>query len=673
MQEDVKLKMRTLVDELNEASKAYYGGEKELMSDHEWNDKFDELANLEKETGFVFPDSPTQNVSKEEDVEGGVVVKHEEPALSLPKSKSVSDVIDWTEGLPVDLSWKLDGMTLVITWDNGKLTRVVTRHDGITGYDITYLADAISNVPKVIPYSGHLVVRGEAVMSYDDFYEVNERYGRKYENPRNLVAGSLNPRTKSVNDIIDRCITWVPFTLVRINSNDSNVQSSWRARMEYLRSLGFETVDSVFVLHPTLHLSGEIEKWSNKVDNYKYPVDGLVVVYDDVVYASEGEDTIHHNTRGGFAFKWEDEEKETELVMIDWSPSVNSINPVAIFEPVRLEGTTVSRASLCNLSEMKRLGIGGPGTKVGVVKANKIIPKVVRAEVPEGVSVSFDMPTVCPVCKSSTAVAVSENGIETLVCTNVNCVGKNLRKFERFVCKYGFNIMGLSTSTLEKFAQAGFVSNYVGIMRIPNNELDIRRNLVGHYGIGDKTISNLIASINKAKHVKADAFLYALCIPTCGRDTAKKLASTYPIAELVDIAISDVRNGTSRILETCGIGEVKSKAFVSWFEDYDNIDLIKTLMDICDIEEIANQQETGTGRCGGVTFVVTGSLRTFGNRDELQAYIESEGGRMASSVSKNVNYLINNDLDSGSKKNEKAKALGVQIISELGFREMFML
>ena len=578
------LRMQVLIQELNEASTAYYGGGKELMSDHEWDAKFDELTKLENETNTVLKNSPTHKVS-DEGVQGDVlVVKHEFPALSLQKSKSVDALIKWADGRPVNLSWKLDGMTLVVTYDGGKLVRIVTRHDGITGYDITKFADAIRNIPKTINYSGHLVVRGEALISYDDFEKVNEMYDGVYENPRNLVAGSLNPSTKSASDIEDRCITWVPFTLVYIDSNDEKVNKNWSSRMAYLRALGFETVDSEIIMRPNVYLKDVVEKWSNNVSKCKYAVDGLVLVYEDVEYASQGTDTGHHNTRGGFAFKWQDTEAESVLTYIDWSPSVNSINPVAVFESVRLEGTTVSRASLCNLSELERLGIGGPGTKVTVIKANKIIPKVVRAEVPEGVSKNWDIPEVCPVCGSKTEVFVSDKGVKTLVCTNKDCAAKNLRKLERFVCKYGFNIIGLSVSTLKKMIELKLISNFEDVLSIPEREIEIRNALENQPGFGSKMVTNMMVSVHKARYVDADKFLYSLCIPMCGRDMAKKLASKYTICELIDKAISDAKNGTSVICEECdGIGEVKAKAFVDWFADDTNVEMVNRLVSLCTI------------------------------------------------------------------------------------------
>ena len=444
--------------------------------------------------------------------------------------------------------------------------------------------------------------------------------------------------------------------------------------MKLLQYYGFKTVESELISVPDEDLSGAIARWSEKVPSYPYAVDGLVIVYEDTEYASTGTNTGHHNTKGGFAFKWEDEKAETTLLDIEWSPSVNSINPVAIFESVRLEGTSVSRASLCNLNEMKRLGIGGPGTKVTVIKANKIIPKIVSASVPEGVSESWNRPCECPVCKAPTEVAISENGVQTLVCSNPNCVAKKLRKFERFVSKYGMNIFGLSKSTLSKLAAVGLINSYADILTLPDREDVVRETIEGQFGIGKKTITNMMTSINKAKSVKAEQFLYSLCIPMCGRDMAKQLAAAFTMEDLVETAVNDAKNGTDFILaRTSNIGDVKAKSFIEWFADDDNVKMIKNLMTICDIKSSVKSSGAVTeGRCNGLVFVVTGSLQTFRSRDDLQRYIEDEGGKLASGVSKNVHYLVNNDLTSNSKKNETAKKLGVPIISERDFRAKFM-
>lgn len=584
-------RMQELIDELNAASEAYYSGEKELMTNYEWDAKFDELTDLEDETGIVLHGSPTHNVSKEANLQADIVM-HETPALSLQKSKLESKLISWAEGRPIDLSWKLDGMTLIVTWDNGRLTRIATRGNGISGFDITRFASAISNIPLDIPYNGHLVVRGEAVISYDNFAKFNDECGNIYENPRNFVAGSLSPYTKSV---CDRGIIWLPFTLVHIDWDavDSDVKmlvhniDNWSERMKLLHHYGFKTVESELISVPDKDLSDAIARWSARVQSYDYPVDGLVIVYEDIVYSSTGINTGHHNTKGGFAFKWEDEKVETTLLDIEWSPSANSINPVAIFEPVYLEGTFVSRASLYNLNEIKRLGIGGPGTIVTVIKSNKINPKIVSALVPEGISKSWNCPCECPVCKAPTKILVSDKGVKTLICSNPDCAAKKLSKFERFVSKSGMNIFGLSKSTLSKLITLGLINSYMDILTLPDREDLVRETIEGKFGIGEKTITNIMVSINKAKIVNADQFLYSLSIPMCGRDMAKQLTNLFIMKDLVEAAVNDAKNGTNFILAAAqNIGDVKAKLFIEWFADDNNVKMINDLMSICTIKDL---------------------------------------------------------------------------------------
>lgn len=658
---DMTAKMKTLIEELNAASKAYYGGSGELIPDAVWNAKLDELEALEKESGIILPDSPTHNVSHEIIV--GEKENHEFPALSLPKSKLVEDVIKWAIDKELDLSWKLDGMTLVVTYDNGELTKVVTRGDGEVGSNITHLVDAISNIPKKITYDKHLVIRGEAVISYADFERINEEYNGAYENPRNLVAGSLNPLTQ-VDNIMGRCINWVPFTLVYIE-NDIN---SWKDRINFLKKIGFEVVESEFLASSAL-LSDTIDKWSSKVESVVYPVDGLVIVYDDTEYASGGSLTGHHDTRGGYAFKWADEEAETELTEIEWSVSIHSINPVAIFKPVRLEGTTVQRASLCNVSECERLGIGNVGSKLTVIKANKIIPKVIKAD---GVG-DFIIPSHCPVCKAQTRLSISKDtNTKILTCTNDNCAAKNIGKMSRFVSKHGFNINGLSDKRLMELVNKNLISNASDIFDLVSHPEDVYAVLSDVEGWGDKSIKNLIDAIEAAKSVKPENLLYALCIPMCGRDVSKKLVQRYGSVETIfDLAVSDSRNDTNIIMSGIdGVGDAKSSSFIDWFKLEDNVKFMSKLIDTCNVNKAGTVNTSSP--MAGLTFVVTGSLNKYASRDELKEFIESNGGKVSGSVSAKTSYLINNDVESTSGKNKKAKELSVKIISEDDFIREFV-
>lgn len=654
---DITSRMKTLISELNAASKAYYGGSTQLMPDAVWNAKFDELEALEAQSGIVFPCSPTQNISHEVIV--GQKVSHEFPALSLPKSKSKDDVLKWVQNKSVNLSWKLDGMTLVATYDDGKLTRVVTRGNGEVGSDITHLVDAISNLPKTINHKGHMVIRGEAVISYADFKSINEKYDNAYENPRNLVAGSLNPLTQ-VQLIMDRCITWLPFTLVYLD----NEILSWKERMEYLQILGFNVVP--FELLSADDLSKVIDEWSDRVETAPYPVDGLVVVYDDVEFASGGNLTGHHDTRGGFAFKWADEEAETELINIEWSVSINSINPVAIFKPVRLEGTTVQRASLCNISECERLGIGGVGTKLTVIKANKIIPKVINAS-PVGY---FKMPLICPVCGHKTDIKYGDHDTKVLICTNENCAAKQLNKLSRFVSKYGFDIMGLSDNKLVDLLDTGLITTSVDILTLVDRKDAVYETLSNRDGWGEKSVKNLLDSIDKARTVTVENLLYSLCIPMCGRDISKKLSKKYTIDEVISLVKNDVANDTLTIFDGIeGIGDVKSKSFIDWFRNNDNMTFAENVIRVCNVQ---NKAVASDGSLQGMTFVITGSLNHYVSRDSLKEVIESLGGKVSGSVSAKTNYLINNDVTSTSSKNKKAQSLNVPIISENDFISMFI-
>jgi DNA ligase (NAD+) len=476
MTDDKTLRMQQLVSELNEASEAYYNGQTERMTDYEWDARFDELKRLETETGTTLPDSPTQKVS--EDSITGQKEEHEFAALSLAKTKQVGELVKWAEQRPIWISWKLDGLTLVVTYDNGQLTKVVTRGNGHIGTNITHLVEAISGIPQTIAHKGHTVIRGEAVISYEDFERFLMESDEDYANPRNLASGSLS--VKEPQDIKDRHIRWIPFTLVY---TDLDI-NSWGARMDWLDQQGFKTVERRLVSTPDVSsVESVVNAFTNEVTSKQnpFPVDGLVICYDDTAYAQTGSITGHHATRAGLAFKWQDEAAETTLQEIEWSCAASTISPVAIFQPVELEGTTVRRASLCNISECERLGIGGPGTQLSVIKANKIIPKVIAVTACAG---TFTVPDHCPVCHAPAKVSVSEiSGTKTLHCTNADCPAKQLRKFARFVSKEGMNIDGISEQTLSKFINLGWVSEYADLYELRSHI----RELAQLQGFGEKS------------------------------------------------------------------------------------------------------------------------------------------------------------------------------------------
>ena len=652
--------IQSLVEQLNAASDAYYNGREEIMTNYEWDAAFDRLKKLEEETGIILPDSPTQNVSA--DNLTGQKEEHEFPALSLAKTKKVAELAKWAENRPIWLSWKLDGLTLVVTYDNGKLAKVVTRGNGHIGTNITHLSKAIDGILQAIPYKGHLVIRGEAVISYPDFEQFNMESEEEYANPRNLASGSLT--LKNINEVKERHIRWIPFTLVY----EEEEIISWGNRMAWLEQQGFKPVDRELIEQPTeANIQAVIDRWTERVTGkssspFPYPVDGLVITYDNTAYAATGSVTGHHATRAGYAFKWQDESAETELEYIEWSCAASTISPVAVFKPVELEGTTVKRASLCNISECERLGIGDKGTKIAVIKANKIIPKVINVVERLGV---FHIPEVCPVCQSATEVTESDSsGTKTLHCTNTHCPAKQLKKFGRFVSKEGINIDGLSEQTIQKFINLGWVREYADLFHLNNHASELRT----MEGFGDKSVSKLLTAIEKARNVEAHRLLFALNIPLIGRDVCNRLLSAYQIADLFHTATEAT---TEDVFATiAGIGPEKSASFVRWMKDKDNYSMLQQLLVELNISQ-SSSAPTGNS-CEGLTFVITGDVHHYKNRNELKAYIESQGGKVTGSVSKSTSFLINNDVESSSGKNKKAKELSIPIISEEEFIAQFI-
>lgn len=653
--EEKLLQMKSLVKRLNQASDSYYNGKGELMTDYEWDALFDQLKRLEEETGEILPDSPTNRVSEDSIV--GKKEEHEFAALSLAKTKQVSDLVKWAEDRPIWISWKLDGLTLVVTYDGGKLTKIVTRGNGHIGTNITHLAPAISGIPGTISEKGHLVVRGEAVISYADFEQFIIESEGDYANPRNLASGSL--ALKDIEEVKQRHIQWIPFTLVYTERE----LTSWGERMQMLKDLGMNPVERERIDHPTTdNIQLEIDKFTEKVTSKKnpFPVDGLVICYDDTAYAATGSVTGHHATRAGFAFKWQDEHADTVLDHIEWSCAASTITPVAVFKPVELEGTTVQRASLCNVSECERLGIGDKGTRLQVIKANKIIPKVINITEVVG---SFVIPNECPVCHAPAVVRESESGTKTLHCTNAACPAKQLKKFARFVSKEGINIDGISEQTVWKFINHGFIREYADFYKLKNYAFEISC----FEGFGKKSVSNLLESVEKSRHTDGRHLLYALNIPLCGGDVAKKLLSRYKVKELIETARLSMFDDEFASID--GIGPEKSAKFIAWFKDDVHFQHVQHLLSELIIEE-HEPVETGN-KCQGLTFVVTGDLHHYKNRNELKAYIESQGGKVTGSVSKSTNFLINNDAASQSSKNKKAHELNIPIITEDEFIEKF--
>ena len=658
---DKNIRIDEIVTRLNAASDAYYGGQEEQMTNYEWDALFDELTALEKETGYVRPDSPTQVTShsgNEMDGEGEKEA-HEYPALSLAKTKKVAELQDWAGERAIWLSWKLDGSTLVATYDGGKLTRVLTRGNGTVGTNITYMAAAIRGIPAKIADKGHLVVRGEATISYADFEAINdtlEDADDRYANPRNLAAGTLALDKTNLDKVRERNVTFNAFTLVH---TDEEIRS-WGARMDYLDRLGFTTVEREET--DAMHLPDAIARWTKKVDSGEMgiPVDGLVITYDDTDYAATGSVTGHHATRAGLAYKWADVSAETVLDHIEWSCAASTITPVAVFDPVQLEGTTVSRASLCNVSELERLGIGADRkTKLRVIKANKIIPKCIAVVRAEG---SYEVPSTCPVCGAATEVRVSPvSGVKTLRCTDANCPAKHLKRFVRFASKAGLDIDGLSVQTLHEFVNRGYLRDFSDLYHLNDHAGEI----VALEGFGEKSCANLMAAIEKSRKADPVHLIFALCIPNIGTDAGKKLIAALGTKGF----LARIESGEG-FEDVDGIGVERSNALLNWFADEGNRALFNRLHHELQVDDVA-PKATNDGTCKGLTFVITGDVHTFKNRDDFKAYVERQGGKVAGSVSGKTSYLVSNDGESGSSKAKKAKELGVPVLSEEAFISRF--
>lgn len=646
-------RIKYLIEQLNLASQAYYNGQNEIMTNFEWDAMFDELTLLEQETGIILEDSPTQRTGME--VEAGEREEHEFPALSLAKTKQVEELQAWAGDRDIWLSWKLDGLTLVLTYDGGVLTKILTRGNGTAGNNITFLKQAIGGIPLTIAYKGHMVVRGEAVISYSDFDQINDMIeddDEKYANPRNLASGTLN--LDDLEEVKKRHVNFHAFTLVYM---DEPILS-WGERMKYLEDMNFIVVEHEKTT--ASGLSDVIERWTEKVERGEMdlPVDGLVICYDDTEYAASGSVTGHHATRAGYAFKWADEAVDTRLRYIEWSCAVSTISPVAVFEPVQIEGTTVSRASLCNISEIERLGLGAECT-LSVIKANKIIPKCIAVKDAKGEVV---IPETCPVCGASTKIHISpKSGTKTLHCTNPDCTAKNVKKFTRFVSKQAMDIDGLSVQTMLKFINQGYIREFADLYHLLEHFDEISQ----MDGFGEKSCTNMNLAIEKSRNVHPVNLIYALCIPMIGIDAGKKI-----VAEVGFDGFLKRMEEQDDFEDIDGIGLEKSNSILLWYQKKENRMMLEHLLQEIQVEKV-EVKDTSAGSCVGQTFVITGDVHQFKNRNEFKAYVEAQGGKVTGSVSKKTTYLVNNDLESASSKNKKAKELGIPIISEDTFVEMF--
>lgn len=644
-------RMKELIEVLNKASKAYYAEDIEIMSNAEYDALYDELLMLEEKTGTVLAGSPTVNVGYEA-VDNLPKETHESPMLSLDKTKDREALRDWLNGHEALLSWKLDGLTIVLTYENGTLSKAVTRGNGEVGEVVTNNAKTFINLPHKIAYKGKLIIRGEAVISYDDFNKINEEIpeeGAKYKNPRNLCSGSVRQLNNEIT--AKRNVRFIAFNYVSQGGSDTDFKLR-SEQFDFLKKQGFEVVEYHKVTEDSI--LDKISYFAKMVANYPIPSDGLVLTYNDIEYGRSLGRTAKF-PRDSIAFKWADETANTHLIDMEWSPSrTGLINPVAIFEPVELEGTTVSRASVHNVSIVKSLMLG-IGDEISVYKANMIIPQIKENFTKSG---NLTIPKFCPACSEKTQIK-NENGVETLYCVNEACPAKQIKRFSLFVSRDAMKIDGLSEATLEKFISVGFIKKLSDIYKLAEH----KEAICNMDGFGDKSYEKLISSIEKSRDVLLPNLIYALGILNVGLSNAKIICKAF------DYDIEKIKNATvEEIAVTDNIGDVIATSVFDFFHDSEKLSEFNELVNELNIL-IPEKKETNSNIVGK-TFVITGSLNTYENRNALKDLIESLGGKVAGSVSAKTDYLINNDVTSNSSKNKKAKELNVQIISEENFNEL---
>ena len=642
-------RMKELVSLLNKASRAYYQEAQEIMSNYEYDRLYDELKELEDELGITLSNSPTVNVGYEV-VSELPKERHDSPMLSLDKTKEVEELKNFVGDQKVLMSWKMDGLTVVLTYRDGKLYKAVTRGNGEVGEVITNNAKVFKNVPVQIAYQGELILRGEAVIGYKDFEKINqeiEDVDARYKNPRNLCSGSVRQLNNQIT--AKRNVMFYAFTLVQADGVD--FQNSRACQMEWLKSQGFTTVEYYMVTRDTVE--DEVAKFSSKISENDFPSDGLVLTYDDIAYGRSLGRTAKF-PRDSFAFKWQDEIRETVLREIEWSPSrTGLINPVAIFDPVELEGTTVSRASVHNIRIMEELELG-IGDRIEVYKANMIIPQIAENLTRSGVK---DIPCKCPVCQGETKIRQVGNA-KAVYCMNPECQAKHVKSFALFVSRDALNIEGLSEATLEKFISRGYIHTFADIFHLDQYKEKIQK----MEGFGEKSYKKLTESIEKARTTTLPRVIYSLGIAGIGLANAKVICRElkYDVESLLKVSEEELN-------EIQGVGEVLAKAFVGYFADAKHVENFRRLLNELTIpEETVTKQQIFEG----VNFVITGSVKHFANRGEVKELIESLGGKVTGSVTSKTNYLINNDVTSTSSKNKKANELGIPIISEETFLEL---
>lgn len=646
--EDKITRMKELINILNKASELYYQKNTIMMTDYEYDHLYDELVELEKETNMTLSNSPTINVEPE--ISSSLKqVEHPSPMLSLAKTKKVSELENFLGDKEGILSWKLDGLTIVLTYEDGKLISGVTRGTGIIGELVTENVKQFKNVPLTIPYKGRLVLRGEAIIKYSDFNRMNEELGdgsSQYKNPRNLCSGSVRQLDSSIT--AKRCVNCIIFALIESSTNISNLKSEC---FDWLKNQGFEVVEHYKVTKNTV--KEQVLMFKEKVKEYDIPSDGLVITYDDIAYGNSLGTTAKF-PKHSLAFKWKDETVATTLRKVDWLVSrTGLINPVAVFDPVELEGTIVSRASVHNVSILEGLKLG-IGDTIMVYKANMIIPQIASNSTQSG---NLEIPDRCPVCGSKASI-ISNSDVKYLYCMNDFCKAKLIKRLSLFVSRNAMNIDGISDMILNKLITEKIVNNYKDLYHLDR----YKDKIIAFDGFGEKSYSNMINSIEKSRHVKLANFIYALGIPDIGFSRAKLICNHF------NNDFNKISNLTYEELSNIpGVGDVIAK---EWIDTFSNPDFIEELKELKEEIDIPKASINSNKDLDGLTFVITGSLNKFTNRDTMIEFIEEHGGKVVTSISSKVNYLINNDITSTSTKNNKAKELGINIIDEDKFLEL---
>lgn len=644
-------RMKELIKQLNAAAEAYYNSEQEIISNKEYDALYEELQTLEAKLGAL-PESPTQRVG-EKATGSRPKVSHEHPALSLDKTKEINILQKWLgydkEGI---LSWKMDGLTIVITFMGGHMIQAVTRGDGFIGEDITDNAASFFGIPAEIPFMGKVIIRAEAVITYDEFIRINEELpadAEPYKNPRNLTSGTV----RLLNGIRDRIVESHAFELVEMEGGKPQYI---KEQFELLQAWGFKVVDHILVSGE--NLENQVYNLEKSIEQNPFPSDGLVLTYNDSVYG-ESLGVTGKFPRNAIAFKWEDETYNTILKEIEWSASrTGLLTPVAVYDPVEVDGSTISRASLFNVSYLQNLQLG-IGDHILVYKANKIIPQLSDNLTKSNTAI---IPTHCPICGGETSMLTRESDgrkVHTLVCTNSKCPAKHLGRFSRFVCRDAMNIIGVSEKTLKRMIDMGYLHDLTDIYRLENYRAEIE----AMEGFGKKSADKLFASIIASKVVEPWRFLYALDIPNVGRDASKKILRI--CGGSIEGFVKRIQSGED-FLDAEDVGDVTNQLILEWKKDEEKVKEMLELMELMQFTRSKGAADVLKGK----TVVITGKLKTFKNRDELIAFVEDNGGKVAGSVSANTSYLINNDVNSASSKNIKAKSLGVPIISELEFKDI---